>query len=98
MAKVALINLADVSPGAIEDVVEAAELPAGEIRLIIGDERLGEDYHGLCIPRRFAPSAANLYGLEEYLIPALTVETNRVYKPYTLETPRRPTSHPSKLM
>ena len=67
MAKVALLYRAAVDESAIEDIVDAADLPSGRIGLIVGDKTIEPEYQGLSIPRRFASGLGNLYGLEEFL-------------------------------
>jgi len=56
-----------VDASALSDIVAAADLPAGEIRLIVGDPLLSEDFQGITIERQFVRFAGNIYGLEEFL-------------------------------
>lgn len=67
MARIALINHANVDPSALSDVAEEAALPAGEVRLIVGDPLLGDEYQAVTIARPFATLAGNLWGLEDFL-------------------------------
>jgi hypothetical protein len=67
MARVALINHAGVDMERLGLIVEAADLPLGDIRLIIGDSKLNADFQGVCIARPFAKHAGNLHGLEDHL-------------------------------
>jgi hypothetical protein len=67
MARVALINQAGVDPERLGRIVEAADLPAGDIRLIVGDSKLTQDFQGVCIARPFARYAGNLHGLADHL-------------------------------
>lgn len=68
MARVALINAAGVNQGRIARTVEAADLPSGHIRLIVGDPKLTPDLQAVTFPRSFIRYAGNLYGLEDHLM------------------------------
>ena len=67
MARVALINSAKVNTNTLSDIVVEADLPSGEIRLVVGDPLLSEDYQGVTIARDFASLAQNLWGLDQYM-------------------------------
>lgn len=67
MARVALINDAGIDTERLGRIVEAADLPVGDIRLIVGDSKLTEDLQGVCIARPHARYAGNLHGLEDHL-------------------------------
>lgn len=67
MAKIALINLANADVSALSDIVAEADLPAGEIRLIVGDPLLSDEYQAVTMARAFIRHAGNLWGLEQFL-------------------------------
>lgn len=70
MANVALINHAEADVDALQDVLEAAQLPPGDVLLVVGDRQLDKSFQGMTIARKLIGDAATIYGLEDHLFRA----------------------------
>lgn len=67
VARIALHNPAKVDLEMLGEIAERSGLPAGEICLIVGDEKLDEGLQGCAIARAFVPWAGNIHGLQDHL-------------------------------
>jgi len=67
MARIQLAGDGGVDLVALQDICEQADLPPGDICLIVGDPLLESRFQAVTVSRSFAPSADNLCGLEEHL-------------------------------
>jgi len=67
VAKIGLINPAQVPIDLLDEIVLSARMPSGSLWLVVGDETLSPEYQALTVPRYLVPNAASVYGLEAYL-------------------------------
>lgn len=67
MARIALENVEGVATEALEDIAETADLPPGDIFLIVGDPLLADDLQAFAIPRAFVEFLGDIAGLENHL-------------------------------
>ena len=65
MARIALAaNPEEVDEDALGSIAEAAQLPPGDICLVVGDPLLHEDYQAVSIPRAFTSVYGDIAGLD----------------------------------